>query len=139
MKQTRSVKAYMIWVAALISVLFGLVTIKAGGQVLFGSEEARIAAGNYIPFVLWFNFLAGFLYVFAGIGIAKQKQWSVLLSFFILVSTVFVFTAFGLSVFFAGIDYESRTVAAMTFRTVFWALLFTLTYKQFQDFKQRKA
>ena len=137
MEQTHLGKKYLRWIAALIAVFFGLATIKAGGQVLFGSEEARIAAGHYIPFVLWFNFSAGFLYVIAGIGIAMQKQWSVVLALFILVSTAFVFAAFGISVFFAGIDYESRTVGAMTFRTVVWALLFTMTYKQFHGLKQK--
>ncbi len=28
---------------------------------------ARVAAGNFVPFVVWFNFLAGFVYVAAGV------------------------------------------------------------------------
>lgn len=30
-----------------------------GGQVPFGGGAARVAAGDYSPFVVWFNFLAG--------------------------------------------------------------------------------
>ena len=61
---------------AVIAIAFGLVTIKEGGTVLFGNEAARTAAGNYVPFVLWFNFLAGFAYVIAGAGLWLQRRWA---------------------------------------------------------------
>lgn len=48
-----------IWSASIVAVLFGLLTIQEGGAVLFWSESARAAAGQYVPFVVWFNFLAG--------------------------------------------------------------------------------
>ncbi len=60
------------WAISLVAVAFGLLTIKEGGTILFGGEAARAAAGNYVPFVLWFNFLAGFAYVVAGIGLWLQ-------------------------------------------------------------------
>ncbi|WP_425478346.1 hypothetical protein [Stenotrophomonas pictorum] len=51
-----------IWmrVVSLIAIGFGLMTIWEGGAVLFVDGAARQAAGHYVPFVLWFNFLAGF-------------------------------------------------------------------------------
>ena len=42
-------------VAALIAVVFGIVTIFVGGKTLFGGTEERAAAGGIVPFVLWFN------------------------------------------------------------------------------------
>ena len=59
-----------IWmrVIALIAVAFGLLTIREGCDVLFFDGAARAAAGSYVPFLLWFNFLAGFAYVIAGAG-----------------------------------------------------------------------
>ena len=59
----------LVWMISLIAVGFGLLTIKSGGAILFGNDAARDAAGNYVPFVLWFNFLAGFAYVIAGAGL----------------------------------------------------------------------
>ena len=56
-------------VTALVALAFGALTVFSGGRVLFGPEAARAAAGNYVPFVLWFNFLAGFAYVVAGAGV----------------------------------------------------------------------
>ena len=45
---------------AVVAVLFGLLTVFSGGRTLFGGEGARLAAGAIVPFVLWFNFVAGF-------------------------------------------------------------------------------
>ena len=46
---------------------FGVATVAKGTQVLFGSAVARVDAGHYVPFVLWFNFLAGFADVAAAL------------------------------------------------------------------------
>ena len=65
-----------IWmrVVSLIAIGFGLMTIWEGGAVLFVDGAARQAAGHYVPFVLWFNFLAGFAYVLAGVGLFLRKR-----------------------------------------------------------------
>jgi hypothetical protein len=61
---------------ALLAVAFGLLTLKEGGSVLFGSDVARAAAGACVPFVLWFNFGAGFAYVVAGLGMGLRQRWA---------------------------------------------------------------
>ena len=82
-------------VPPLVAVIFGLMTILEGGSVLFGGGAARLSAGMYVPFVLWFNFLAGSAYVAAGVGLWARSRWSVWLSLCILSGTVAVFLAFG--------------------------------------------
>ena len=126
-ERTTTSKA-MIWLVASVAVLFGLMTIKSGGQVLFGDESFRVAAGNYVPFVLWFNFMAGFAYLVAGIGIAVRKPWSLWLALLIAISTLLVFAAFGLHLF-AGGEYETRTVAAMTLRSTVWVVISGFLYR----------
>ncbi|HEY0665505.1 MAG TPA: hypothetical protein VGD24_05535 [Gallionella sp.] len=118
-KQPRSIA---IWAISLVAVLFGLMTIKEGGAVLFGSEEARAAAGNYVPFVLWFNFLSGFAYVVAGIGLWMQQRWAVWLTVAIVVAIAIAFTAFGLYIYSGG-AFEQRTVIAMNARTLIWVAI----------------
>ena len=59
LKNNRSIG---IWLISAVAVVFGLLTIKSGGSVLFIDGVDRQAAGNYVPFVLWFNFIAGFFY-----------------------------------------------------------------------------
>jgi len=97
-------------------------TILEGGSVLFGDGAARRAAGSYVPFVLWFNFLAGFAYVAAGVGLRARFRWAVWLSFGIAVGTAAVFLGFGFHVLSGG-PYEVRTVVALTLRTTVWLLL----------------
>ena len=72
LKNNRSIG---IWLISAVAVVFGLLTIKSGGSVLFIDGVDRQAAGNYVPFVLWFNFLAGFFYIVAGVGLWLQKLW----------------------------------------------------------------
>lgn len=114
-------------IAALV-VVFGVVTVKHGGSVLLGSEEAVEAAGRYVPFVVWFNVLAAFAYITAGIGLWLQRRWAVGLAFAIAVATLAVFGAFGLHVAGGG-HYELRTVYAMSARTIVWFAIALLAYR----------
>lgn len=106
-------------VIAIIAVLFGAMTIKEAGSVLFWSGTARTAAGNFVPFVLWFNFLAGFFYILAGIGLFIRRRWAAKLAKVIAALTVLVFIAFVVHIVTNG-AFEKRTVIAMTMRSVIW-------------------
>lgn len=108
--------------AGAIGLVFGLLTVFSGGMALFGGEAARAAVGNAVPFVLWFNFIAGFFYVLAGLGLLLNRSWAVWLSIAIAVATVLVLAAFGLHVAGGGL-YEMRTVGAMLLRTAVWAII----------------
>lgn len=107
---------------SLVATLFGLMTIKEGGTVLFGNEAAHIAAGNYVPFVLWFNFVSGFAYVIAGIGLWRQQHWAAWLAVAIATAIVLAFAAFGMYINSGG-AYEQRTVIAMSLRTLVWVVI----------------
>ena len=43
--------------AAFVAVAFGVLTLSFGARVLFGDGAA--AAGQYVPFIVWFNRGAG--------------------------------------------------------------------------------
>lgn len=89
---------------------------------MFGSEEARQAAGNYLPGVVWFNFVAGFFYIAAGAALLRDNVWGIWLSLLILLGTVCVSLMFVEHVLSGG-PYETRTAYAMTFRTGMWAVI----------------
>ncbi len=93
-----------------------------GGKTLFGGTEERIAAGNIVPFVPWFNFVAGFTYVIAGVGLFLWKRWAAQLSVAIEAATIAVFIAFGIYVLLGG-AFELRTVGAMIIRSVVWIVI----------------
>lgn len=104
---------------AAVALAFGLATVFSGGRVLFGGEAARAAAGSYVPFIVWFNFLAGFAYIAAAAGLALGKAWAAWLALTIAAATALAFLIFGLLVL-AGQPFEPRTVAAMALRTALW-------------------
>ncbi|MEO8079604.1 MAG: hypothetical protein ABI641_03685 [Caldimonas sp.] len=109
----------LIRAAAVAAMLFGLLTVASGGNALFGDEAARRAAGAYVDFVLWFNFVAGFFYVATGIGLWWRQRWAVVLALAVAVATLITFAVFGVHVLKGG-AYEGRTVAAMSLRSVVW-------------------
>lgn len=108
--------------AAAVAVLFGLMTVREGGAVLFVDGPARTAAGDYVSFVLWFNFLAGFAYAASGVGLWFQQNWAARLAIGIAAATLLVFAAFAWH-FTSGGAYETRTVGAMTFRSAVWVAI----------------
>lgn len=116
--ENKSKRPKWLTVVASIAILFGIATLKEGGAVLF-TEEGKLGAGNYVPFVLWFNFIAGFAYIMCGIAFFRLKSCSRYLSTVIAVTTTIVFILFGAHIYNAG-AYELRTVFAMTIRSTLW-------------------
>jgi hypothetical protein len=111
--RTRSVT-----VAAIVAVVFGFLTVLSGARALFGEADM----GAVVPFVLWFNFLAGFAYVLAGLGIWYRSSWSIGLAVSIALATAAVFAVFLWQVW-SGTAYEARTMGAMGLRLAVWAII----------------
>lgn len=123
-------RSRLIWVrvAGVIGTLFGLLTIREGGAVLFVDGAARVAAGDYVPFVLWFNFLAGFAYVVAGVGLVFGRPWAARVALIIAAATLGIFAVFGAHVFSGG-AFEVRTVIAMTLRSIVWCSIAVISLR----------
>jgi len=115
----RSWSASLLGVAAIV---FGVATLGEGGGVLFGDGAARLAAGHYVSFVVWVNFLAGFAYVLAGAGIVLGRSWAARLGVALAAVTALTFAAFGVHVAGGG-AFETRTVVALSLRTLFWTVV----------------
>ncbi|MCX7567757.1 hypothetical protein OS189_15540 [Sulfitobacter sp. F26169L] len=107
---------------ALVAIVFGLVTLFSGGSVLFGTGNAREMAGAYVPFVVMFNFIAGFIYILAGAGIWQGRAWAFKLSILIAVATAAAALIFG-ALILQGSAFEVRTVGALAVRTGFWTVI----------------
>lgn len=100
----------------MIAVAFGILTVISGGRALFGGANM----GAVVPFVLRFNFVAGFAYVIAGYGLWRQASWARLAAIVIFASTAFVFAAFLVQAL-RGVPWEERTIGAMMLRILVWA------------------
>ncbi len=127
MKFSKMSRSFWIWAATIVAVVFGVLTIISGGSVLF-DQAAREAAGNYVTFVVWFNFLAGFAYIAAGIGLWFLRQLSVWLTFLVVATTLIIFAIFGVHILSGG-AYEMRTVAALGLRSVVWLVISVIAYR----------
>lgn len=126
---TRLTSKWSLRAAAVFAVVFGVLTIVSGATALFGGAQAQAAVGNAVPFVLWFNFLSGFAYVLAGVGIALMRDWAVKLSTGLAAAIAVVFVLFGLHVY-QGAAFEMRTVGAMTFRLLVWIAIAVLACRE---------
>lgn len=111
-------------IAGAAAIAFGLLTLISGGSALFGAVDM----GAVVPFVLWFNFLAGFAYVIGGLLLMTGHRLALPVALTILIATATVFAVFGWRVF-AGDAFEMRTVGAMTLRTLFWAAMVWVAMK----------
>ena len=111
-------------IAGAAAIAFGLLTLISGGSALFGAVDM----GAVVPFVLWFNFLAGFAYVIGGLLLIIGHRLALPVALTILIATATVFAVFGWRVF-AGDAFEMRTVGAMTLRTLFWAAMVWVAMK----------
>jgi hypothetical protein len=107
----------LLRVFAIIALIFGVMTIVSGGSVVLGAANAW--AGNYVGFVVWFNFLTGGVYVVAAMGLWMGKYWAVRLSAIIAITTGLVALGFAIVVAL-GSPFEMRTVVALALRISFW-------------------
>lgn len=107
---------------AVLAAVFGLATLISGGAVLFGPDAAQTRAGDYMPFIVWFNFLAGALYLAAALGLWFDRSWTLPLARWIAALTA------GIALIFAyrllqGAAFEMRTIGALALRIGFWAAI----------------
>ncbi len=108
--------------AGVVAIVFGVATLASGGLALFGGQGPRDALGAIVPFVLWFNFLSGPVYVAAGAGLLLWRTWAVKLAGLLAFGLLIVAGMFCLHVWGGG-AYEIRTVGALILRFGFWAAL----------------
>ena len=109
------------WVrpVAILAALFGVATIYSGGTALFGGPAARAAVGDAVPLVLWFNFLAGFAYIFGAVALFMFSPIARPIAWLIGVGTLLVF-AILIMLILAGTPFDWRTIGAMALRSGIW-------------------
>lgn len=106
-------------ILALVAILFGLVTVFAGGRVLLGADP------GYIVFrpLLIYNTVMGFAYIAAGViawrSVVRGRQAAGA----IFVLNLLVLAGIG-ALYATGDSVAVESVRAMTLRSVVWLALF---------------
>ena len=72
----RKNKALRYFIAVLI-ISFGLITLFMSSSVIFDWFGIREMEGNFVPFIVWANFIASILYLIGAFGLLKSKSWTV--------------------------------------------------------------
>ena len=116
-------RSRLLSVAAVVAIVFGLVTILAGGRALMAPPAGMV------PFVVWFNTLAGLAYVAAGVGLWRSATWAAWLAAGIALATAAVLLAFLWHVVRGG-AWMGRTPAAMGLRIVVWSAIAVLAFRR---------
>ena len=120
-------KHIILKITAIALLLFALLTLFLSGSVIFNLFGIRAKEGNYVPLVVWTNFISSILYIAAAYGLLKMKKWSVWLlsiSVFILIAA---FVGLKLHINSGGL-YEAKTVNAMMFRIGLTVLIAVASY-----------
>lgn len=121
-------KSFLTPFAIIILIAFGLLTLFLSSSVIFDLFGIREKEGNYVPFIVWANFISSILYLIAAVAwIKKMKVTNTLLG----ISTAILALGFiGLLIHVnAGGLHETKTIGAMVFRTVLTLLFTIISYK----------
>ena len=108
--------------------IFGAVTLFMSSSVLFDWFGIREKEGNFVPLIVWANWLCGFLYLMAAFALWKNKLWAVkpLIISLIILAVAFI----GLFTHITGGGlYETKTLGAMVFRLGITGIFTYLTFK----------
>ena len=124
----------MIGACALV---FGVMTLVSGGSHAFEVGIGRADGGNYVPFVLYFNFLSGFAYIAAGIGIVLRRRWARVVATAIVAGIVVAGGVLGLHALSGG-AFATKTVIALTLRLVIWLAIAGYTWTRFESAVRRE-
>jgi hypothetical protein len=116
-------------ILAAVAIVFGIASVVSGGSVLFGPPAARAAAGAVVPYVVWFNFLSGFVYVVAGVGLIRWQRWGGVLALLLAVAVMVTSALFASHVAMGG-PYEMRTAGALLLRAALWTSIAFLACRQ---------
>ena len=109
-------KKKVIYVVAALLGLFGLLTLFLSSSIILDLFNIREKEGNYVPFVVWANFICSLFYLVAAYGLLNLKKWTpvLLLSTAVILAIAFIGLKMHIN---AGGIYELKTVNALIFRT----------------------
>ena len=125
-------KYTILKITAIALLLFALLTLFLSSSVIFNLFGIRGKEGNYVPLVVWANFISSILYLAAAYGLFKIKKWSVWLLVISVVILVAAFIGLKLHISEGGL-YEVKTLNAMIFRIGLTALLAVASYFLLQN------
>lgn len=122
-------------IVAIALIAFALVTLFMSSSVLFDWFGIRAKQGNYVPFIVWINFVAGFLYLISAYGILKSNKWAVKILIFAEVLLILAFIGLAIHID-QGRTFELKTIQAMLFRITVTLAFAVIAYYQLKNLRK---
>lgn len=117
----------LLYAISLVLIAFAGSTLFMSSSVIFDWFGIREKEGDYVPFIVWTNFIAGFLYLIVAYGFLTTKRWT----FWILAGTILLLMLaliFLLLYINRGGVYEMKTLGAMGFRIILTLIFSVIAY-----------
>lgn len=105
-------------IQTILLVLIGAVSVFMTTSILFDLFGIREKEGNYVLFIVYANMACAFIYLYAAYTVWKNPKHSYYSLVLASVILIVAFISFAIYIHNGGI-HETRTIKAMTFRTVF--------------------
>ena len=108
--------------------LFGGVTLFMSSSVLFDWFGIRAKEGNFVPLVVWVNWICGILYLITAFGILLNQIWTKIPLLISLGILILAYIGLFIHINNDGL-YETKTIGAMAFRIGVTAIFLFITTK----------
>ena len=110
-------KNLLTYLTAAALAIFGFATFFASSAILLDLFGVRETEGNYVPFIVFTNFIVSLLYLVAVYGFLKNKILAIKLLLASLVILIVAFAGLWVHIWSGGL-YEAKTIGAMAFRII---------------------
>lgn len=117
-------KNVLTYLTIVLLIGFGLLTLFLSSSVIFDWFDIREKEGDYVPFIVWANFISSILYLIAAYGFLKYKKWTTNILGLSVIILILAYIGLFIYIKTGGI-YETKTVYAMAFRITV-SLVFTV-------------
>lgn len=122
-------------IVAIVLIAFAGLTLFMSSSVIFDWFGIRDKQGNYVPFIVWINFIVGFLYLISAYGILKSNKWAVKILIFAEVLLILAFIGLAIHID-QGRTFELKTIQAMLFRITVTLAFAVIAYYQLKNLRK---
>jgi hypothetical protein len=114
---------------------FALLTLFLSTSVLFDWFGIRAKEGNYVPFVVWANFISSVLYLISAYGFLNNRKWTPILLIASALILIIAFIGFIFHIQNGGL-HETKTKGALLFRITITLVFALLAYLKIIKWKK---
>lgn len=120
-------KKTILYLAVTFLAVFGLVTLFLTTSIILDLFRIRAMEGNYVPFIIWANFISSMLYLISAYGFVQRKRWTFKLLGSSAIILIVAYAGLFLHINFGGL-YEVKTIGAMAFRISFTVVFIVVAF-----------